>query len=85
MELAAILLVPAVASALSLAPIGRRLAAPLTTAANAIVLALAVMAALEATRAGRTETLSGWLTLDGLGALVLVLVALVGSTAALFS
>ena len=85
MELAAILLVPAVASALSLAPIGRRLAAPLTTAANAIVLALAVMTALEATRAGRIETLSGWLTLDGLGALILALVALVGFTAALFS
>ncbi len=41
MELAAILIIPIVASGLSLAPIGRRFAAPLTTAATALVLVLA--------------------------------------------
>jgi hypothetical protein len=53
MELAAILIIPLVASGLSLAPIGRRFAAALTAAATAIVLVLAVMAAIEATSAGR--------------------------------
>jgi hydrogenase-4 component F len=85
MELAAILIIPVVASGLSLAPIGRRLAAPLTAATTAIVLVLAVMIAIEATRTGRVDALDGWLTCDGLGALVLALVALVGFTAALFS
>jgi hydrogenase-4 component F len=85
MELAAILIIPIVASGLSLAPIGRRFAAPLTAAATAIILALAAMVAIETTGAGRIDALGGVLTCDGLGALILALVALVGFTAALFS
>ncbi len=85
MELAAILLLPAIASGVSLSPPGRRIAAPVTLAASAIVLALAVIVAMAATRTGRVDALGGWLTCDGLGALVLVLVAFVGFTAALFS
>ncbi len=53
--------------------------------ASAIVLALAAEVALEAARAGRVDALDEWLTCDGLGALVLLLVAFVGFTAALFS
>jgi hydrogenase-4 component F len=83
-ELAAILIMPAIASCLSLLPIGRRFAAPITAIVSAIVLALAVSAALGATRSS-LSTLDEWLTCDALGALVLVLVALVGFTAALFS
>jgi hydrogenase-4 component F len=85
MELAAILLIPAIASALSFLPLGRRFAAPITLAAAAVVFVLAVVVAADAARAGRVDALEGWLTSDGLGALVLVLVALVGLTAALFS
>jgi hydrogenase-4 component F len=85
MELAAILIVPLIASGLSLTPIGRRFAAPRTNVATAIILVLAAMVAIDATGAGRVDALGGSLTCDGLGALVLVLVALVGFTAALFS
>jgi hydrogenase-4 component F len=85
MELAAILLLPVLASAMSLSPPGRRIAAPVTLAATAAVLVLAISVAASATRAGRVDALGGWLTCDGLGALVLVLVAFVGFTAALFS
>ena len=85
MELAAILLIPAIASAVSLSPPGRRIAAPVTLAATAIVLALALSVATAAARTGRVDALGDWLTCDGLGALVLVLVAFVGFTASLFS
>jgi hydrogenase-4 component F len=76
MELAAILILPAIASCLSLLPLGRRFGAPITVAASVVVLILAAHTAVEATRSGR---------LNALGALVLALVALVAFTAALFS
>ena len=85
MELAAILTIPAIASCLSLLPLGRRFGAPITVAASVVVLILAAHAAVEATRSGRLNALDEWLTCDALGALVLSLVALVGFTAALFS
>ena len=85
MELAAILIIPAIASCLSLLPLGRRFGAPITVAASGVVLILAAHAAVEATRSGRLNALDEWLTCDALGALVLALVALVGFTAALFS
>ena len=85
MELAAILVLPVIASALSLSPLGRRYAAPLTLVSTTAVLILAVDVAALAEHTGRVDALDGWLTCDGLGALVLVLVALVGFTAALFS
>ncbi len=85
MELAAILIVPALASGLSLLPLGRRFAAPITLAATVIVLALVAGVAAEVARTGRVDALDEWLTCDGLGALVLLLVAFVGFTAALFS
>jgi hydrogenase-4 component F len=85
MELAAILIVPALASGLSLLPVGRRLAAPITLVASAIVLALTVPVATRAVGTGSFDAFDGWLTCDGLAALVLVLVALVAFTAALFS
>ena len=85
MELAAVLIIPALASGLSLLPLGRRFAAPITLAASVIVLALAAAVATQAARTGRVDALGESLTCDGLGALVLVLVAFVGFTAALFS
>jgi hydrogenase-4 component F len=85
MELAAILAVPLLASGISLSPIGRRIAAPVTLLATATVLALATAIAAAATRSGRANALGEWLTCDGLGGLVLVLIAFVGFTASLFS
>jgi hydrogenase-4 component F len=84
-ELAGILIAPLLASGFSLLPFGRRFAAPVTLLASVVVLALAVSVALEAGATGQVAASGGWLTCDGLGALVLVLVALVGFTAALFS
>jgi hydrogenase-4 component F len=85
MEPALILILPVVASALSLSALGRRYAAPITFILTAAVLVLAIRVAALAAQTGRVDALDGWLTCDGLGALVLVLVALVGFTAALFS
>ncbi len=85
MELLAILVLPALASALSLSPLGRRFAAPITLASAVIVFALAGNVALETGRTGRINELGEWLTCDGLGALVLALVAMVAMTSALFS
>ena len=85
MELAAILILPLIASGISLLPIGRHCAAPVTLATTAIVLALATAIAAAATKSGRADALGEWLTCDGLGALVLVLVAFVAFTASLFS
>ncbi|MFI5022676.1 MAG: proton-conducting transporter membrane subunit [Alphaproteobacteria bacterium] len=85
MELSAILAIPALVSALSLSTLGRRIAAPATLLGAAAVLVLAVRVAAEVTRVGHVDVLDEWLTCDGLGALVLVLVAFVAFTAALFS
>jgi hydrogenase-4 component F len=85
MELVAILAVPAIASGLSMLPLGRRFAAPITLLAAAIVLGLAAFIAVGATRSGRLDALDQWVTCDALGALILLLVALIGFTAALFS
>jgi hydrogenase-4 component F len=85
MELAALLVIPALASALSLLPPGRRFAAPITIVSSAIVLGLAAAVASQAAHTGRVDALDGWLTCDGLAALVLLLVAFVGFTAAVFS
>jgi hydrogenase-4 component F len=81
MELAAILLIPALACGLSLSPLGRRLAAPITLAGAFLVFLLALRIAFVE----RGAALQGWLVSDALSALVLLLVALVGTTAALFS
>jgi hydrogenase-4 component F len=85
MELAAVLLVPLLASGFALSPAGRRYAAPVTLLASAIVLGLAASVAAEEARSGKVAASGEWLTCDGLGALLLLLVAFVGFTAALFS
>jgi len=85
MELGGILVVPLLASGFALLPAGRRFAAPVTVLCAAVVLGLATMVALEAARTGRVEASGEWLACDGLGALVLLLVAFVGFTAALYS
>jgi hydrogenase-4 component F len=84
MELIAILVAPALASGLSLW-LGRRFARQITLAAAILVLILAAHVGLEAEQTGRVEAIAGWLTCDGLGALVLLLVAFVNFTASVFS
>ena len=84
MELIAILGAPALASGLSLW-LGRRFARQITLAAATLVLILAACVGLEAEQTGRVQAISGWLTCDGLGALVLLLVAFVAFTASVFS
>jgi hydrogenase-4 component F len=78
------LAIPVVASGLSLSPFGRRSAAPITVAAMLAVLGTAVVAATGAARRGHIG-IDEWLICDALGALVALLVALVGLTASLFS
>ena len=85
MELAGILVIPLLASGFSLLPLGRRFAAPITLLATRSFSALALAVAAEAARTGHVAASGEWLTCDGLGALVLLLVAFVGFTAALFS
>jgi hydrogenase-4 component F len=85
MELTAILIIPTFASGISLSPWGRRLAAPITFISALLVFLLALAVATRAAHMGHVDALQGNLACDGLGALVLILVALVATTAALFS
>lgn len=83
MILAWILIVPAIATLLSLA---NQRAAPWVTLASAIVvLGLAVLAALQVNQGGILQAASGGLSLDAFAAVYLLLVAFVGVTAALYS
>jgi hydrogenase-4 component F len=84
-ELTGAILVPIAASGLCWLSGSRRLAAPITVAASVVVLALAVRVALLAAAEGRVGAFDGWLTADGLGALILMLIALVGLSASIFS
>jgi hydrogenase-4 component F len=85
MELPLLLLIPALASAISLTPAGGRLAAPITVSAMVIVFGLTAGLAAAAARSGPVAFGEEWFACDGLGALVVLLVAFVGLTASLFS
>ncbi|MGH9549825.1 MAG: hypothetical protein ACRD3W_10640, partial [Terriglobales bacterium] len=60
MELTAVLVVPIIASALSLLPLGRRFGAPITVVATLIVLGLATSTAVTVTRSGPVNSLDQW-------------------------
>ncbi len=85
MSLFAILVLPLLAALVSWLPLGRRLAPAATLGISVITLILAVTSALRVAGGAPVVALRNWLELDGLGALVLVLVAVVAATAALFS
>jgi hydrogenase-4 component F len=85
MQIALLLLIPALASGFSLTPMGRRFAAPVTVAAMIASLGLAVAVGIAAARLGHVAFGEEWFACDGLGALVVLLVAFVGLTASLFS
>ena len=79
-----ILAVPLVAAALACLPF-RRLAGGVTFVGCLAVLALTIRLALEITAGRPVLAIPKWVAVDGLSALVLLLIAFVGSTAALFS
>jgi hydrogenase-4 component F len=81
--LAWILIVPAIATLLTLA--NRRAAPWVTLASSTIVLVLAMLAALQVNHVGALQEAFGGLSLDAFAALYLLLVAFVGVTAALYS
>jgi hydrogenase-4 component F len=67
------------------APRSRHLPAGATVVGASVALALAARAAVGVALGAPLVGIAGWLSLDGLGALVLLVVALVGACAALFS
>jgi len=84
-ELFAILALPALAAGLALVPARRALAAASTVLASVAVLVLAIRVAL-ATAGGRpVVAVASWIACDGLGALVLLLIAFVAVTSSIFS
>jgi hydrogenase-4 component F len=85
MSLFVILVLPLVAALISWIPLGRRVAPAVTLSASVAALILAGRAALKVASGAPVSAVSDWVELDGLGALILGLVATVGTTAALFS
>ncbi len=85
MILLPILALPLIAALISALPLGRRTAPAVTLAACVAVLGLTVAAALRVVAGEWVVAIRNWIAIDGLSALVLLLVATVGSTAALFS
>ncbi|MGH2835850.1 MAG: proton-conducting transporter membrane subunit [Solirubrobacteraceae bacterium] len=83
MILAWILIVPAIATVLTLA--SRRAAPWITLVSSAVVLALSALAALAVDRVGSLQEAFGGLSLDAFAAVYLLLIAFVGFTAALYS
>jgi hydrogenase-4 component F len=85
MELTAVLVIPALAAGLVLLPALARLAAAITLVASGLTLLLAIRIAAVVVQSGPLSGLLGLLSCDALGALVLLLIAFVGTTAALYS
>ena len=85
MSLFAILVLPLLAALISSLPLGRRVAPIAALLACVATLIFAGAAALKVAAGERVTAVPGWVELDGLGALILGLVATVATTAALFS
>ena len=85
MTLIALLLLPLIAAGLSALPRLRALSPAVTVASCAAVLILASETALRIVAGAPAVSFRGWLSVDGLGALIVWLVSLVGTTAAVYS
>jgi len=85
MELIYILVISAVSAGLSLLPVRRKFVPVITTLGSLAILILSLRTALRAARGVEEVALMNWISCDSLGALVLLLVAFVGFTAAIFS
>ncbi len=81
-ELTAVLVVPVLAAGLVLLPALARAAAPITLVASGLALVLSIRIAGASVQSGPLTGLAGLLECDPLSALVLLLVAFVGTTAA---
>ncbi len=85
MELLYILCVPLLAAAVSLLPGTRILAPGITLISSMSVLILSFQTALRTTTMKEVVAIPDWISCDSFGALIIVLVALVGFAAAIFS
>ena len=85
MELLYILCVPILAAAVSLLPGTRILAPGITLISSMSVLILSFQTALRTTTIKEVIAIPDWISCDSFGALIIVLVALVGFAAAIFS
>ena len=85
MELLYILCIPVLAAACSLAPGPGILAPGITLISSVSVLILSIQTALNTTTVKEVIAIPDWVSCDSFGALILVLVALVGFAAAVFS
>jgi hydrogenase-4 component F len=85
MSLIAILLIPLLATALAWFRPTERLAPAVTVVASLASLAIAVHVWFQVLRTGELVAIPGWIAADGLSALILLLVAVVGFTASVFS
>jgi len=85
MELIYILVIPAVTAGLSLVPARRKSAPVLTMLGSLAVFIFSLPVAFRAGRGVEAVAIRNWISCDSLGALVLLLVAFVGFTAAVFS
>ncbi|HDK43480.1 MAG TPA: hypothetical protein ENG91_02875, partial [Desulfobacteraceae bacterium] len=85
MGLLFILIIPLAAAALSLVPADRRFAPAITIAGALAVLVLALKAALTVIKAGEIVAIPDWVSCNSLSALILLLVAFVSLTSAVFS
>jgi len=85
MMLVIVPLLPLAATLLSPVPAGKRFAPAVTLIAAVAALILATIEALRVVTEHIVAPIPGWVELDGLGALLLLLVTFVGAMAALFS
>jgi hydrogenase-4 component F len=85
MELIYILVISLLAAALSLVPAGKRFAPGVTLLGSLAVFLLSWRAALATTKGGELIAIRDYLACNSFSALILVLVAFVGLTAAIFS
>lgn len=85
MELIYILVISLLAAVLSLVPVGKRFAPGVTVLGSLVVFLLSLRAALATTKGGELIAVRDYLACNSFSALILVLVAFVGLTAAIFS
>lgn len=85
MELLYVLVIPLLASAAALMPFGRSWAPATTQAGSLTLLILSLKIALDASSGREVVAIPDWVSCDGFGALILLLVAFVAFCAAVFS
>ena len=85
MDLIFILIIPLIAAALSLVPAGKKFAPGVTVAGAVAVFILALRTAFGVAAGTELTAVRNWISADGLGALIILLVSFVGLTAAIFS